>query len=506
MKTAVTMGIDPELILKIKENVAHKKNNGITLREALYMTFRGLIRAKELMPQTKLPPSRILATRLCISRETVEIVYGRLECEGYVCRAVGRGSYVSWENQILINHVDELSDTNQNFYSEKTNTVLGLRGKWLNDMVSLPPYLQNSLLTPSLPDPDVFPLEQWLQIQKKVMNKMGRNALGYGDPQGLFELREIISDYFQQERGIKASANQIIIVNSTQQAFSLCSQVLFEPGNLIATEDPSYPGVDCALINAGMSIFPVHVDVEGINVEQIVRADKKIHGVFVTPSHHYPLGVSLNIKRRFMLIEWARRHGAWIIEDDYDSEFHYHGVATMALQGLDNYCRTVYLGTFSKTLVPGIRIGFMIVPEHLVKSFVSAKQLSDGFTSVMTQLTLFKFIYDGFYRTHVLRMNKLYKARMEILYNALQENLSEWITPNIPSGGLQVLCRLKNSQKESELINAAHKEGIGAYPLSLLCHHRNDLHGFFLGFAAYKPDQITQAVRRLKMCFSVFER
>ncbi|CAI0860658.1 MocR-like pyridoxine biosynthesis transcription factor PdxR [Serratia ficaria] len=472
---------------------------GITLRSALHQALTLLVTGGELPYLARLPPSRGLAARLAVSRDTVEQTYARLEAEGYIARAVGRGSVVCHQPDRLLGR--ELLAAGQAKDERLAEPELSAHGRALLSARHAPHTRRSASLTPSLPDLRAFPIDSWLQLEKQAIRRYGERMLGYADPQGVAELRTAIAQYLQRERGVKASAEQVIVVTSSQQALSLCTQVLFDPGDAVFVEEPGYQGAKKLVQSAGLVARPIGVDACGLDVERLIQTPGGGRGVYITPSHHYPLGHSLSLERRLRLLEWARRERAWVIEDDYDSEFNYDRQPKAALQGLDRDGRTLYIGTFSKTLFPGLRIGFMIVPPPLIAPMVAAKQFQDGYTSALTQTTLLRFLHDGFYAEHLRNMRRLYKARLDILHAAVHRQLGDWTQPTLPQGGLQLVCPLADAATERRLIAAAAAQGMQLYGLADFYTERPRHGALVLGFSAYAPDEITQFISRLAQIF-----
>ncbi|CAI0714856.1 HTH-type transcriptional regulatory protein gabR [Serratia entomophila] len=482
-----------------REFTAHVQR-GMTLKGALHQALRLLVAAGALPCLAKLPPSRGLALRLGVSRDTVEQTYARLEAEGYIARAVGRGSFICYQPNPLIGR--ELLAAGGATEALLTERELSEHGRALLT-VSHAPHIDRSLsLTPSLPDLRVFPIDSWLQLEKQAVRQHGERMLGYVAAQGLPELRSEIAGYLQRERGVTATAEQVIVVTSSQQALSLCTQVLFNPGETVFVEEPGYQGAKKLVQSAGVIARPIAVDSAGLEVERLINAPGGGRGVYITPSHHYPLGHSLSLERRLRLLDWAQRERAWIIEDDYDAEFNYDRQTKAALQGLDNGRRTLYIGTFSKTLFPGLRLGFMIAPPPLIKPLVAAKQFQDGYTSALAQMTLFSFLHGGFYAEHLRNMRALYQARLAILHAAVHQHLGEWTQPVLPQGGLQLVCPLADAATERRLVQAAAAQQIKVYGLADFYTDLPQQGALVLGFSAYTPDEIVQFVSKLARIFS----
>lgn len=473
---------------------------GMARKTALYTLLKQRIISGQLNYLTKLPPSRALAQQLRLSRDTVEISYAQLEAEGYITRGVGRGSFISYQQHTLIGH--ELLAANGPADALLMEQELSNHGRRLLTISHEQHARHNASLTPSLPDLRAFPMENWLQAQRLAIRQYGERMLGSTDVQGLPELREEIVRYWQRERGIEASAEQVIVVTSSQQALSLCTQVLFNPGDTVFVEEPGYQGAKKLAQSAGLIAQPITIDQFGLDLTHLTEMSAGGRGAYVTPSHHYPLGHSLSLERRLQLLHWAQRERAWIIEDDYDSEFNYDQRLKASLQGLDRHQRTLYIGTFSKTLLPGLRIGFMVVPPQLVKPMVAAKQFQDGYTSMLTQMTLFKFLHEGLYTEHLRNMRTLYQARLAILHAVVHQYLSDWTRPVLPQGGLQLVCPLADAATERLLIQTAAKQQVKLYGLADFYTGLPQCGALVLGFAAYTPDEIVHFIRKLAQIFS----
>lgn len=479
---------------------AQQRRQGLTRRSALHQALLQLIAAGELPWRTKLPPSRALAARLAVARDTVEQTYARLEAEGFISRTVGRGSFVRYRCDTLLGRELQATATGQE--ARLAERELSDRGRALLAVSHTPHTSRQASLTPSLADLRAFPIDQWLQREKQALRQYGERLLGYADPQGLPELRAEIAHYLQRERGVKATAEQVIVVTSSQQALALCTQVLFDPGDAVFVEEPGYQGAKKLVQSAGLQARPIGIDEQGLDVGQLMQASGGGRGVYITPSHHYPLGYSLSLDRRLALLQWAQRQRAWIIEDDYDAEFNYDRQTKAALQGLDGGGRTLYLGTFSKTLFPGLRIGFMIAPPQLVRPLVAARQFQDGYTSALAQMTLFHFLHEGGYAEHLRNMRTLYKARLDALYDAVHRHLAAWTRPALPQGGLQLVCPLADAATERRLVAAAAERGIRLYGLADFYTGTPQRGALVLGFSAYTPDEIVRFIATLAQVFN----
>lgn len=463
------------------------------LHARIQRAIRQLILDGALGPGKPLPASRALAKSLGVSRDTIEAAYIQLHAEGFIDRRVGSGSFVaemteftpgrrlSRRDALLRNQVPNLSKRGAAMF----------RSGGVREQLSPRPFAHG------VPETRSFPLQLWERIERQVLKETGTQALLHGDPQGTEPLRRAIADYVNLERGARATADRVLVLTSSQQAMTLCANMLLDPGDRIFIEDPAYYGARKTFDAAGLECVPIRVDRQGIVVERIMDDPRKARAVFLTPSHQFPTGATLALDRRLALIEWAARHQTWIVEDDYDSEFHYAGKPTACVQGLDPHDRTIYVGTFTKSLFPGLRIGYVVLPPQLVKPMTVARTLLDGHTASMAQLTLARFMEGGHFGAYVRTMRGIYSERLEILANLVGKHLSDFVEPHVPIGGLQMPCILTCDLSERTVIDAAGRVGIKLLGLSALHAAGGGKTGFLMGFAAYTPTEIEIAIRKL---------
>lgn len=477
----------------VKAWLAHPAHAAMPLHARIQRAIRQLIVDGALGPGRPLPASRALAKSLGVSRDTIETAYAQLHAEGFIDRRVGSGSFVAemteftpgrrltQRDSLLRNQAPNLS----------TRGAAMFRSGGVREMLSPRPFAHG------VPDTRSFPLPLWERLERQVLKETGTQALLHGDPQGAEPLRRAIADYVNLERGARATADRVVVLTSSQQAMTLCANMLLDPGDRIFIEDPAYYGARKAFDAAGLDCVPVPVDRQGIVAERILAEPHKAKAVFLTPSHQFPTGATLTLDRRLALIEWAASHQAWIIEDDYDSEFHYAGKPTACVQGLDPHDRTIYIGTFTKALFPGLRIGYVVLPPQLVKPMTVARTLLDGHTASIAQLTLARFMEAGHFGAHVRAMRAIYAKRLEVLTALVRGHLADFVEPQPPIGGLQMPCFLTGGLSESTAINAARRVGIELLGLSALHAAGDGRAGFLMGFAAYTPHEIELAVKKL---------
>jgi GntR family transcriptional regulator/MocR family aminotransferase len=357
-----------------------------------------------------------------------------------------------------------------------------------------------------VPETRNFPLQTWERLQRQVFKEHGTQALLHSPPQGMAPLRRAIADYVNLERGARATPERVLVLTSTQQALTLCAQVLLDAGDRIAIEDPVYHGARKAFDAAGLACVPVPLDADGMQIERLESmAGEAAKAVFLTPSHQFPTGATLALERRLAVIDWARRRQAWILEDDYDSEFHYAGKPTACVQGLDPHERTIYIGTFTKALFPGLRIGYMVLPHALVAPMTVARTLLDGHSAPIPQLTLARFIEGGHFGAHVRTMRAVYAHRRDVLAMLVREYLGDVLEPQVPAGGMQMPCVFKRALPEREAVDAARRAGIDLLGLSALHAAGSQRAGFLMGFAAHSPGELADGVQALRRVLNEFK-
>ena len=479
--------------------LADPAHAAMPLHARIQRAIRQLILDGALGPGKPLPASRALARSLGISRDTIESAYAQLHAEGFIERRVGSGSFVAQMTEFSPGHHRSKRDAflrNQAPNLSKRGDAM-FRSGGVREMLSPRPF------APGVPETRSFPLQLWERLERQVLKEFGTRALHHGDPQGAEPLRRAIADYVNLERGARATADRVLVLTSSQQAMTLCANMLLDPGERIFIEDPAYYGARKAFDAAGLECVPIRVDRQGVVIEPILEDPRRARAIFLTPSHQFPTGATLALDRRLALIEWATRHQAWIIEDDYDSEFHYAGKPTACVQGLDPYERTIYIGTFTKSLFPGLRIGYVVLPPQLVKPMTVARTLLDGHTASIAQLTLARFMEGGHFGAHVRTMRGIYAQRLDVLSGLVVAHLSEFVEARVPIGGLQMPCVLTCDIAEHVAIDAARRIGIELLGLSALHAAGDGKAGFLMGFAAYTPAELGAAVRKLEKALRV---
>jgi GntR family transcriptional regulator/MocR family aminotransferase len=468
----------------------------MTLTNELYDELRQSILRGELQPGSRLPSTRALAEERGVSRNTVLNAYEQLLAEGYVEARVGSGTCVarSLPEELLTVRSHERART-----GKSACPTLSRRGELLASNPGRPLSVPRRprAFESGLPDAAAFPFRTWTRLMARQWRRPSYELLSYGDPAGYRPLREAIAAYVRTARAVRCDAEQVFIVSGSQQALDLTARLLIDPGDVALIENPGYPGARVALSAAGASLVALPVDADGADIARRAGRAKNARLVFVTPSHQYPLGVTLSLRRRLALIEWASQRGAWIVEDDYDSEFRYRKKPLPSLQGLDAAGRVIYLGTFSKTLFPSLRLGFVVLPPELVDPFRRARAVVDGHSPVSEQAVLAEFIAGGHFARHIRRMRVLYEERQAVLVDAARRELDGLLDVRPLDGGMHLVGWLPEGADDVLVAERAAERGVYAVPLSRCSVGKAARPGLLLGYAALTPPQIREGVRRL---------
>lgn len=326
---------------------------------------------------------------------------------------------------------------------------------------------------------------------------MGAASAHYGDPTGFKLLRETLASYLRTARALHCEAEQVMIVAGSQQALEISARVLLDPGSFVWVEEPGYRLAQDAFALNGCHLVPVPVDGEGLDVAAGIRRCPEARAAFVTPSHQYPLGVTMSASRRFQLLEWAQATGSWIIEDDYDSEFRYESLPVASLQGLDASARVIYVGTFSKVLFPALRLGYMVIPPDLVEAFLTVRWAMDLGPPSFFQEVLADFIGEGHFARHIRRMRVLYRERRSALVDRIREELGTMVEVLGGEAGMHLTVTLPNKIHDVEIAERAAHENLWLWPLSPNYLGEATRSGFVLGFGGTDAAEIPGAVRKL---------
>jgi GntR family transcriptional regulator/MocR family aminotransferase len=348
------------------------------------------------------------------------------------------------------------------------------------------------------PPVDRFPLKVWHRLVARHSRRFDPSLLHYGAPMGLLRLREQVAAYLRTARAVRCEADQIMIVSGSQQALDLTARTLLDPGSAVWLEEPGYFGARKAFTMSGARLVPVRVDDEGLDVEAAVRRCPRARAAFVTPSHQFPLGVTMSAARRLRLLEWARRSGAWIVEDDYDSEYRFGNLPIPALQGLDEDSRVVYFGTFTKLLFPSLRLAYVVLPRDLVAPFEAVRRSMDLFTHTLHQAVLADFIEEGHFERHIRRTRLLCRERRTAIVESLVLHFGSQLEIRGDEAGMFLSAVLPDGVPDREIAMRAAERGLRVYPLSRCYLTKPALSGFVLGYGGIRRDEIAAGVRTLR--------
>ncbi|HEV8580302.1 MAG TPA: PLP-dependent aminotransferase family protein [Thermoanaerobaculia bacterium] len=472
------------------------ESSGVPLHAQLYEQLRGAMLSGRLAPGTRLPSTREMARELGVARNTVLNAFDQLGAEGYLEGRVGDGTYVSAQVPDDLFHVDR-EDRPRGRPGE--GAPLSARGRKI-EAASVSPANYCGQPRPfrtSTPALDVFPYQLWSRLLTRRWRRSGRELLTYGDPAGYRPLREAIARYLGAARGVRCHSDSIVLTNGSMHALEMIARVLLDAGDPAWIEDPGFLGARAALTTAGARLIPVPVDCEGMDVDAGIEQCHHARFAYVTPSHQYPLGPTLSLRRRLALLQWARRTGAWILEDDYDSEYRYTGKPLPSLQGMDTDERVIYIGTFSKVLFPAIRVGYIVSPPGLYPALVAARSLGGHATAPLDHAALADFISSGHFARHLRRMRVIYAARQRSLLNAAQSELKGLLDVEPGEAGMHLMGWLPESLDDHAAAIAAASHGVEVTPLSAYCLRPPQRGALRLGYTGYAPKQLWEGARRL---------
>jgi GntR family transcriptional regulator / MocR family aminotransferase len=479
-----------------------ERGNGQPVYRQLHQLLQQAILSRELPAGAKVPSSRLLANELGIARNTVTQVYEQLALEGYVTSATGRGTFVADSAPDEIVGVREATgggkrdaDGAHAPHAMIAPPPLSARGMRLVAGAGVSKRQWGAFM-PGVPDVSRFPAQAWNRISSKYWRRLRPDLLTYAPGGGLALLRHVLADYLRTSRSVRCTPEQIIVTTGIHQSVDLAVRLLSDPGDVIWTEDPCYWGVRSVLQVSGLRPRPIGVDGEGIapSPEQMASPPKLM---LVTPSHQYPLGMVMSLARRRMLLEYARQHRCWIIEDDYDSEFRYGSRPLASLQGLDTAGQVIYVGSFGKTLFPGLRVGYLVVPEALAESFATASAELYREGQLLQQAVLAEFIAEGHFTSHIRKMRTLYGQRRQTLLDAVAKRYGDALAVTGSDAGLHLVLRLPQLSEvvsDTDVAAAALERNIIARPLSgYYAEPARAAQGLLLGYACVQDEEIAPA-------------
>ncbi|HMV48227.1 MAG TPA: PLP-dependent aminotransferase family protein [Blastocatellia bacterium] len=487
--------------MEIAITLDHKA--ALPLHRQLYEELRGAILSRRLKPGERVPSTRLLARSLKLSRATVTQSYEQLICEGYLQATVGSGTTVCavLPEELLRTSPVKTRTTQTAKRRAPAAIKLSQYGVSLNDSVPLEPPEPDLPLNfkSGRPALEEFPLPLWRRLLLRHCREDDAALLDYSTHlRGLPHLREAIASYLARSRAVRCTAEQVVIVNGSQQAIDLITKLLIDRGDAVAVENPGYLGARRAFLAQGAKLLPVPVDENGLVTERLeTRLADNARLIYVTPSHQFPTGGVLPLARRLELLRWAESTGAVVVEDDYDSEFRYGSRPIPALQGLAEGANVIYIGTFSKVLFPALRIGYVVVPESLARVFARARWIADRQTPTLEQLALTDFIAEGHLERHLRRMRTLYDKRRQTLVRALNQHFAGRIEILGENAGMHLTARLQTPFDDKEAVRRAQSVGVGLVSARLYYLSEAPADEFVLGYAGLSERRIQEGVRRL---------
>lgn len=474
-----------------------------SLQVQIFEQIRGLILDGTLKTGAVLPATRSLSEQLGLSRNTVTLAYSRLCDEGYIEMRESVGTFVSQQipDAVLQAAVSprqaEKSSGASDLLPTTAARIRDVRSQSLVSIEAEDDFLDFCI---GRPDPNSFPMKIWSRLMQSRLLSAGAALTQYNDPAGLIELRSALADHLRAARGMTTDPENIVIVSGSQDGLNLVCRMLVEPRTVAVLEETSYQGAAFLFESFGVPIQPVPLDSNGLDVSQLPDIQGAL--AYVTPSHQYPMGATLPLKRRMELLEWAERNNAYIVEDDYDSDFRYHGAPTTALKGLDHSDRVIYLGTLSKSLGPGLRLGYVVLPKALVSAARHFKALMNNGQPWLEQAVLTDFIAMGHFQRHIRKIRKHYYSRRNALIAALEKHMPgcEIIAAN---AGMHLTCKLSDKYLPASQIEArALKVGIGVYSFSTgaAAHYgaKDDAERYLMfGFSGLDDEKINRGIAKL---------
>lgn len=466
----------------------------VPLHKQLFLEIRNAILQGRLKPGTRLPSSRKMADDLKVSRNTVLNAFDQLMAEGYISSRIGAGSYIS--DQLPEEYLTWKREDNSTPVTLKRDIPLSRLVKGLETTITYRTY-EGESFSPGTPELDQFPFDLWSRLLAKHWRRPKKQDLTGNPIAGSLLLREALADYLGQARGVRCTAEQILILSGSQQAIHLVIKAFAETGDPILMEEPGYPGTRNSILHAGAKPIPVPVDEEGFILEDAKKLAPHARLACISPSHQYPMGHTMSLRRRLDLLNWAKEENCFILEDDYDSEYRYTGRPLSSLQGLDTDNRVLYVGTMSKVMFPGLRIGYLVVPPDLINIFLALRKEMDGHSPSVAESALAEFISEGYLTAHIRKMRLLYDQRQKMLIELLEQKASDYLDVYPQETGMHLIARFKQEIRDKDVEEKARKRGFLIRPLSGFFIEKTEENGLLLGFASISEKEMPHLVDKL---------
>jgi GntR family transcriptional regulator / MocR family aminotransferase len=468
-------------------------SSGVSLYRWLYEQLRTAILDGRLRPGARLPATRDLADAYKLSRTTIVTAFEQLKSEGYVEGRTGSGTYVS---KVLPEQLLQVGSVRPEGRLRHRRIVLSGYARRLQPFRVRPGHPVRAF-RPNQAALDLFPTTLWAQVAARRLRRVSTKLLAGGETLGYRPLRQAVAEYLNTSRGVNCNAEQVLIVSGAQEGLDRTARLLLNPGEPAWMEEPGYPGAAAVLRAVGAQICGVPVDAEGLNLERGLGRWPRPKLVYVTPAHQFPLGVTMSLRRRLALLEWARKAGVLIFEDDYDSEYRYSGRPVPALQGLDRAGVVIFGGSFSAVMFPAMRLGYLVVPLEMVDVFAAAQSVSTHHPPLLGQAVLCDFISEGHFARHIRRMREVYAERLGVLLKAARERLDGLVEISNVEAGLQTIGWLRAGMSAEKVALAAAKKNVEVIPLRRYGFGRTRTNGIVLGFAAVEPAELRRGVDEL---------
>lgn len=469
---------------------------------AIYGALREAILAGSLLPGARLPGTRELAREQGVARGTVVSAYELLLAEGYVEGNVGSGTYVARalpdDFLEMTRHVARKRRASVSETPRLSDFARRVRRFSANEMRPVRAFRAD------LPALDLFPTALWARLASRRARRLSASQLLGCDPLGFPPLRAAVADYLATSRGVRASADQVVIVSGVQEALALAARLVLDPGDRAAVEEPGYAAASLAFEAAGARVRAVAVDDEGLQLDRRALSGARI--VYLTPAHQYPLGVTMSLARRLALLDWAAATGAFLLEDDYDSEYRYSGRPIPALQGLDERGVVLFAGSFNKVLFPALRLGYLVVPPGFLDAAAASISITTRHRPLFEQLVLLDFLAEGHFGRHLRRMRGIYGERLDMLVETARSQLSGRLALSPVEAGLQTSARLQDGTSAARVVAAAAQHDVELLSLARYYRGTPGPEGLLLGFAAAEPAEIRRGVEVLSRVLDAEKR
>lgn len=472
------------------------RRSGEPIHRQIYAALRRYILDGQVPTHAIMPSTRSLADDLGVGRNTVVAAYDQLFAEGYIETRRGSGTTVA--------PMSHAARRPAHVATSPVSAKLSARG---NVMTTRPqPPRRPGLINfhPGVPETATFPFSVWTNLLAKLSRSRDDSLLSYSSFAGHAGLRATIAANLAVTRGIDCTADQVIVVTGAQAALDLASRVLMDDGDAVWMEEPGYLGARSAFLAGGGRLSPLRVTRQGWHLDDPDLPPPRL--IYVTPSCQWPFGTIMRVDERLRLLDIAERNKAWIIEDDYDGEYRFRGSPVPALRGFDHADRVIYIGSFGKTLLPSIRVGYLVVPPELSEPFDKAVGITGQHAPLLLQATVNDFMQQGYFAKHLRRMRRLYARRQEQFLALCRAELAPWIEVRENDSGMQLFARFVRPFDDCIVVEAARSEGVDVHPVSINYHSTPAEHGLLLGYAALDEKTMRKAVLALRAAFRRLDR